>query len=143
MLRRLAAVFLVCAGLAACNQNPVPNADAATILFQGKGDVKVLEAHIVPTSESSGSTGAGANLAYVIVQIEYTNDTGSDIVPQVSDFYLMDRSGNRYQAHDSGSSVFTGISNSQDVLAKNQTRVYTFGFRTTDPTISGTVFYER
>ncbi|HTJ26684.1 MAG TPA: hypothetical protein VMA36_11040 [Candidatus Limnocylindria bacterium] len=135
-------MFLVCAGLAACNQNPVPTADA-NAMFQGKGDVTVLEAHIVPTGESSPSTGSGASLAYVMARIEYTNDTGNDIVPQVSDFYLMDRSGNRYQAHDSGSSVFTGISNSQDILAKNQKRVYTFGFRTSDPNISGVIFYER
>jgi hypothetical protein len=140
MFRRLAAVFLVCAGLAACNQNPVP---ISTALFQGQGDVKVLDAHLVPTGEGAPSTGTGSPLAYVITRIEYTNKSGVDFVPQVSDFYLMDRNGNRYQAHDSGSSVFTGVSNSQDVLAKNQTRVYTVGFRTTDPNITGTVFYDR
>jgi hypothetical protein len=140
MFRRLAAVVLVCAGLAACNQNPVPTAPSQ---FQGKGDVKVIEAQLVSTGENSASTGAGATLTYVMVRIEYTNDSGNDYVPQVSDFYLMDRSGNRYQAHDSGSSVFTGVSNSQETLAKNQKRVYTIGFRTTDPTITGTVFYER
>lgn len=141
MLRRLAVLFLVCAGLAACNQNPVPNADANA--FKGQGDVKVLDAQYYATGESSTSTGSGASLAYVIARIEYTNDSGNDIVPQVSDFYMLDASGNRYQAHDSGSSVFTGISNSQEVLAKNQKRVYTVGFRVTDPNVTGTIFYER
>ena len=139
MVRRILAILLLAGGLAACNQNDVP---AATSLFSGLGDVKVLDARIVPTGDGSAQLG-GATAGYVVARVELTNDTGIDIVPQVGNFFLIDRNNNRYQAHDSGSSVFAGISNSQDVLKKDEKRVYTVGFRATDPTISGSIFYER
>jgi hypothetical protein len=139
MFRRITVALVLCAGLAACNQDQVP---VATTLFHGQGDVKVLDAHIVPTGDSSGGTG-GTTLGWVIARVELTNDFGIDAVPQISNFYLLDRNGTHYQAHDSGSSVFTGISNSQEVLPKSQKRVYTIGFRATDPNISGDIFYDR
>ncbi|MEA2665422.1 MAG: hypothetical protein QOI11_2366 [Candidatus Eremiobacteraeota bacterium] len=139
MLTRLAAVLALCAGLAACNQNDVP---VATSLFQGLGDVKVLDARLVPSGDNSAATGAGT-LGYVIARIEFTNDLGIDTTPRISNFVLEDRAGTRYQAHDSGSSVFTGISNSQQVLKKDEKRVYTVGFRTSDPNISGSIYYDK
>jgi hypothetical protein len=139
MFRRIAAVLVLCAGLAACNQDQVP---VATTLFHGQGDVKVLDAHIVPTGDSSGGTGA-TTLGWVIARVELTNDFGADTVPQISNFYLLDRNGTHYQAHDSGSSVFTDISNSTEILPKNQKRIYTLGFRASDPNISGDIFYDR
>lgn len=102
----------------------------------------MLDARIVPSGDSSGAQGAGT-VDWVIVRVELTNDFGVDAVPQISNFYLVDRGGTHYQAHDSGSSVFTGISNSQDVLPKNQKRIYTFGFYSSDPNVSGDVYYDR
>ncbi len=139
MLTRVAAALALCLGLAACNQNDVP---VATTLFQGLGDVKVLDARLVPSGDSSPATGAGS-LGYVIARLEFTNDLGIDTTPRVSNFVLEDRSGTRYQAHDSGSSVFTGISNSQELLKKDEKRVYTVGFRTSDPNVSGTIYYDK
>jgi hypothetical protein len=139
MIQRLAAAVLLCSGLAACNQNDVP---VATQLFQGVGDVSVLDARIVPTGEASAGTSAGT-LGYVIARVEFTNDFGAEAAPQIDHFYLIDRSGNRYQAKDSGSSVFTGISNSQEPLKPNEKRTYTLGFRTNDPNVAGTILYER
>ena len=66
----------------------------------------------------------------------------ADFTPQISHFYYLDRDGNRFQAQDSGSSVFAGVSNSQQVLKQNDKRIYTIGFRTTDPSTSGTISYE-
>jgi hypothetical protein len=139
MLTRLAAILVLGAGLAACNQNDVP---VATSLFQGLGDVKVLDARLVPSGDNSASTGAGT-LGYVIARIEFTNDLGSDTTPRISNFVLEDRAGTHYQAHDTGSAVFTGISNSQEVLKKDDKRVYTVGFRTSDPNISGSIYYDK
>ncbi len=77
------------------------------------------------------------------MRVEFTNDLGYDTTPQISNFYLVDRAGIRYQAQDSGSSVFTGISNSQQVLKKDDKREYTFGFRTADPGVNGQIIYEK
>ena len=88
-------------------------------------------------------THPGGTLEYVIARIEFTNDLGYDLTPDVSHFFLIDRNNNRYQAKDSGSSVFTGVSNSTMPLKMNEKREYTVGFRTTDLNIAGTIFYER
>lgn len=139
MIQRLAAVMLLCFGMAGCNQNDVP---VATQLFQGQGDVNVLDARVVPTGDSSAATSAGT-LGYVIARVEFTNDLGVETAPLIDHFYLIDRNGYRYQGKDGGSSVFTGISNSQEPLKKDEKRVYTIGFRTSDPNITGTIIYER
>lgn len=139
MIQRLAAAVLLCSALAACNQNDVP---PATQLFQGRGDVSVLDARIVPTGDASAATSAGT-LGYVIARVEFTNDLGVETAPLIDHFYLIDRNGNRYQAKDSGSSVFTGISNSQEPLKKDEKHTYTLGFRTNDANVSGTIVYER
>lgn len=139
MIRRPVAALFLCCWLAACNQNDVP---AAPQLFTGRGDVNVLDAHIVPTGDGSAAT-SGGTLGYVIARVEFTNDLGVDATPQIDHFYLIDRNGNRYQGKDSGSSAFTGISNSQEPLKKDEKRTYTLGFRTSDPNVSGTIIYER
>jgi hypothetical protein len=138
MIHRFAAALLLCISLAACKENDNPGQR----LFQGSGDVKVLEAHIVPTGEASAST-SGGTLGYVVARVELTNDFGVDATPQISNFYLIDSKNNRYQAKDSGSSVFMGVSNSTMPLKKDEKREYTIGFRTTDPNISGMILYER
>jgi len=139
MILRLAAALLLIASLAACKENDTPIGQQ---LFRGVGNVKVLDARIVPTGDSSAQTGGGT-LGYVVVRIEFTNDLGYELTPAIANFYLIDRNNNRYQAKDSGSSVFTGISNSTQPLKKDEKREYTFGFRTTDPNVAGTIFYER
>jgi hypothetical protein len=140
MIRRLAAALTLALALAGCkepDQTPLSQQ-----FFQGQGDVKVIEAHIVPTGDSSAQTGGGT-LRYVIARVEFTNDLGYDLTPEVSHFYLIDRNNNRYQGNDSGSSVFTGVSNSAQILKQGEKREYTIGFRTNDPNVSGTIFYER
>jgi len=139
MIHRFAAALVLVLSLAACKENDAPPGQA---FFQGQGDVKVLEAHVVPTGDSSAQMGAGT-LRYVIARIEFTNDLGYDLTPDVTHFYLLDRNNNRYQGKDSGSSVFTGVSNSTMPLKKDEKREYTVGFRTTDPNVAGTIFYER
>ncbi|GAC1658141.1 MAG: hypothetical protein NVS4B13_00610 [Candidatus Elarobacter sp.] len=140
MIHRFAAALVLALGLAACKENDT--APLSQQFFQGQGDVRVIEAHIVPTGDSSAQTGGGT-LRYVIARVELTNDLGFDLTPDISHFYLLDRSNNRYQAKDSGSAVFTGVSNSTQSLKKDEKREYTIGFRTTDPNVSGTIFYER
>lgn len=138
MIHRFAAALLLCVSLAACKENDNPGPQ----LFHGSGDVKVLEAHIVPTGEASATT-SGGTLGYVVARVELTNDFGVDATPQISNFYLIDLKNNRYQAKDSGSSVFMGVSNSTAPLKKDEKREYTIGFRTSDPNVSGTILYER
>jgi hypothetical protein len=138
MIHRFAAALLLCVGLVACKENDNPSQQ----LFVGAGDVKVLEAHIVPTGEASATT-SGGTLGYVVARVELTNDFGIDATPQIANFYLIDRKNNRYQAKDSGSSVFMGVSNSTMPLKKDEKREYTIGFRTSDPNVAGTIFYER
>ncbi|HEX3550361.1 MAG TPA: hypothetical protein VHT53_08300 [Candidatus Elarobacter sp.] len=139
MIRRIGAALVLALALAACKENDTP---AGAQLFTGRGDVRVIEAHIVPTGDSSAQTGAGT-LRYVIARVELTNDFGNDMTPEISHFYLLDQNNDRYSGNDSGSSVFTGVSNSVQVLKQNEKREYTVGFRTTDPNVSGTIFYER
>ncbi len=140
MMRRIAAVGVLAFALAACKEND--NTPTSQQLFYGQGDVRVVEAHIVPTGDSSAQTGGGT-LEYVIARVELTNDLGYDLTPDITHFYLLDRSNNRYAGTDTGSSVFTGVSNSTEVLHKSEKREYVVGFRTNDPNVSGTIFYER
>jgi hypothetical protein len=140
MIHRFAAALVLVLSLAACKENdPGPLSQA---FFQGQGDVRVIEAHIIPTGDSSAQTGGGT-LRYVLARVEFTNDLGYDLTPDITHFYLIDRNNNRYQGKDSGSSVFTGVSNSTLPLKKDEKREYTVGFRTTDPNVAGTIFYER
>jgi hypothetical protein len=139
MIHRFAAALLLLASLAACKENDTPIGQQ---LFRGQGNVRVLDARIVLTGDSSPQTGGGT-LGYVMARVEFTNDLGYDLTPSVDNFFLLDRNNNRYQAKDSGSSVFTGVSNSTQPLKKGEKREYTFGFRTSDPNVSGTIFYER
>ena len=140
MIHRFAAALVLALSLAACKENDT--APLSQAFFQGQGDVKVIEAHIVPTGDSSAQTGGGT-LRYVLARIEFTNDLGYDLTPDITHFYLIDRNNTRYQAKDSGSSVFTGVSNSTLPLKQNEKREYTVGFRTTEQNVSGTIFYER
>ncbi|HEY0615072.1 MAG TPA: hypothetical protein VGC96_10545 [Candidatus Elarobacter sp.] len=139
MIHRLALAFVLGLALVGCKEDQTP---VGQQLFQGQGDVKVLEAHVVPTGDSSAQMGGGT-LRYVIARIEFTNNLGYELTPDVSHFYLLDRNNNRYQGKDSGSSVFTGVSNSTMPLKQGDKREYTVGFRTSDPSVSGTIFYER
>lgn len=140
MIHRFAAALVLVLSLAACKEND--NGPVGQAFFQGQGDVRVIEAHIIPTGDSSAQTGGGT-LRYVLARVEFTNDLGYDLTPDITHFYLIDRNNNRYQGKDSGSSVFTGVSNSTMPLKKDEKREYTVGFRTTDPAIAGTIFYER
>jgi hypothetical protein len=140
MIHRFAAALVLALSLAACKENDAP--PLGQQFFHGIGDVKVIEAHTVLTGDSSAQTGGGT-LRYVIARVELTNDMGVDLTPDISHFYLIDANNNRYQGKDSGSSVFTGVSNSTMPLKKDEKREYTVGFRTTDPNVTGQIFYER
>src|ERR1700761_1974353 len=126
MVRRIAAVAALAFALVACKEND--DTPTGQQLFHGLGDVRVIEAHIVPTGDSSAQTGGGT-LEYVIARVELTNDLGYDLTPDITHFYLIDRNDNRYAGTDTGSSVFTGISNSSQVLHKQEKREYVVGFR--------------
>jgi hypothetical protein len=143
MFRRLAVALILCAGLVACKEDNAGGGGGpvGAQLFQGLGDVRVIDAHIVLSGDAAAGTGSG-QLEYVIARIEFTNNTRSDFTPQITDFYLLDRNQNRYQGKDSGSSVFTGLSNSVQPLKVGEKREYTVGFRTTDPNITGTITYD-
>jgi hypothetical protein len=140
MIHRIAAALVLCISLASCNKNDVP--PVGQQLFQGQGNVRVVDARIVPTADASPAT-SGGTLGYVVAQLELTNDLNIDFTPTADHFYLMDRQNFKYQGKDSGSSVFIGVSNSTEVLKKNEKRIYTVGFRTQDPSVSGTIYYER
>jgi hypothetical protein len=140
MITRIAAVVALAFALAACKEND--DGGPGRQLFLGQGDVRVIEAHLVPSGDASAQTGGGT-LEYVIARVELTNDLGYDLTPDITHFYLLDRNNNRYAGTDSGSSVFTGISNSAQILHKQEKREYVVGFRTNDPNIAGTIFYER
>ncbi len=142
MLQRLVVALVLCAGLVGCKEdNAGGGGPVGAQLFRGAGNVRVIDAHIVLSGDSSASTSSG-QLEYVIARVELTNNTRADFTPQITDFYLFDRNDNRYQGKDSGSSVFTGISNSVQPLKVGEKREYTVGFRTADPNITGTIIYE-
>jgi hypothetical protein len=138
MMQRLAAAAVLCAGLASCKQDDGP---IAGTLYTGIGPVTVDEAHIVPTGDSSANT-SGGTLNYLLVRVTLLNITRADFVPQIDHFSYTDSAGNRFAGQDSGSSVFTGVSNSQQPLKINEKRDYTIGFRTTDPNTTGTISYD-
>ncbi len=140
MFARPAAVLVLALGLVACKENDRTPIGAQ--LFQGVGDVKVINAQVVASSDASAQT-SGGTLSYVVARVEFTNDLGVDLVPQIDHFSLIDQSGTRFAAKDGGSSVFTGVSNSQTVLKKDEKREYTIGFRTTGASSFGTILYER
>jgi hypothetical protein len=137
-LPRAAALAASLCLTAAASPSPAP---VTSQPFRGLGDVQVLDARIVPTADASAQTGGGT-LDYVVARVEFTNDLGHPVIPQVGRFFLIDRSGNRYQATDRGSSALLGIANSHQPLLANEKRDYTLGFRTADPTIAGTIEYD-
>jgi len=139
MFARLAAAALLCAGLIACKETDTP---VGAQLVQGSGDVRIINSQLVPSGDSSAET-SGGTINYLMARIEFTNDTGVEVVPTADHFYLLDQNGNRFQGHDSGSSVFTGISNVQTIMKKDEKRELTIGFRTPNPSTSGTISYER
>jgi hypothetical protein len=143
MIQRFAVALLLCVGLVACKENDTPagGSPVGAQLFQGIGNVKVFDAHIVLSGDSAAGASNG-ELEYVVARVELTNDTRADFTPEISNFYLLDRNQNRYQGKDTGSSIFMGISNSTQVLKVGEKREYTVGFRTTDPNITGTIIYE-
>jgi hypothetical protein len=134
-----AAVLLACVGLfAACKPSDGP---VGSQLFGGTGDVRVIDARVVPTADASAQTGGGT-LDYVVARVELTNDLGRDVIPDVGRFFLIDRSGNRYQATDTGSAALLGVTNSHQPLLEHEKRIYVLGFRTSDPNVAGTIEYE-
>jgi hypothetical protein len=139
MLARLAVVVLLCGALLACKETDTP---VGAQLVQGLGDVRVINSLIVPSGDSSAQT-SGGTLNYLIARIEFTNDTGVEVVPTADHFFLIDQNGNRFQGQDSGSAVFTGISNVQTLMKKDDKRELTIGFRTPNANTSGTISYER
>ncbi len=140
MLNRFAAALLVCAGLCACNQTPQPV--APSYYGTGQKDIRVVDAHYVTTGEGN-QVMSGNPVGYIIMRIELTNDFGRDMTPELSHIFLVEPDGTRHQAIDSGSSVFTGISNSLDQLKKDDKRIYTVGFRVASPTTTGSIIYEQ
>jgi len=134
LIRLAAAVALACV-LCACQQ-PTSAGDLVT----GGGGVAVLDARYVPTADSGGSLAAGA-ATYILAKIDFTNTTNATLYPQAAKFFLIDRAGNRWAGMDTGSSVFTGISNSLAPLAAGDKRIYVIGFRVL-ATTTGSIAYD-
>jgi hypothetical protein len=107
----------------------------------GTGDVRVVAVRFVPTTDA-GPGLAPSSLTYVLAQVELVNDTTHDFTPQINRFFLTAAHNQRYQGIDSGSSVFVGTSNAHRMLKQGDKRLYTVGFRVSDPVIAGTISYE-
>jgi len=131
--------FLVLALALAVGACRAPASAAAAIA--GTGDVRVLDVHFVPTGET-GPGLASASPTYVLAKVELMNDTARDFTPDVARFVLTTAHNERYQGIDTGSSVLAGVSNSHGMLKQGDKRVYTVGFRTSDPVSAGTISYE-
>jgi hypothetical protein len=134
-----AVALSACLGLlVACKPADAP---VGAQLFHGSGDVRVLDARLVPSGDASAQTGGGT-IDYVVARVELTNDLGRDLTPDIDHFFLIDTAGNRFAATESGASALLGISNSHQLLLMNEKRVYTIGFRTNDPSVAGTIEYQ-
>jgi hypothetical protein len=116
---------------------PAPAAPA----IGGTADVRVLYVRFVPTNESSPGLASGG-LTYVLAKVELTNDTQHDFTPDAGRFFLTAARNERYQGTEGGSSALAGVSNSHRMLKQGDKRIYTVGFRTADPLVTGTISYE-
>ena len=111
----------------------------------GIGDVRVLGVRFVPSTDNGPGLSSGS-LTYVIARVELTNDTPHDFTPDISRFFLTASltagRNQRYQGIDTGATALVGVSNARRPLKQGDKRLYTVGFRTSDPVIAGTVSYE-
>lgn len=107
----------------------------------GAGEVGVRSVRFVPGA-GGGPGMAPAGGTIVLATVELTNGSERDFTPDVSRFFLTSGNGERYQATDSGSSAFVGVSNSHRVLKAGDKRTYVVGFRSGDAVITGTIGYE-
>src|SRR5476651_651138 len=89
-------------------------APAATSIA-GTGDVNVMAVRFVPGTDSGGGLAAGGRTV-VLVRVKLKNSSAHDFTPDVRRFFLTSAQSERYQATDSGSSVFAGVSNSHRTL---------------------------
>ena len=72
-----------------------------------------------------------------------TNDFGFDTTPTISNFYLIDQ---QEQPLSGEGQRLLGVHRREQLdepLKQDEKREYTVGFRTTDPNVTGTIFYER
>jgi hypothetical protein len=131
--------FLALALALAVGACAVPALAAASIA--GSGDVRVVAVRFVPSADAGAGLAAGG-LTYVVAKVELTNSAQRDFTPEASRFFLTAAQNQRYQGIDSGAGVFVGVSNSHRPLKQGDKRLYTVGFRTPDPVITGTISYE-
>jgi len=135
MWKRTLTVLALALAVGACRA-PAPAASIA-----GTGEVRVIAVHFVPATDTGPGLAAGSQ-TYVVAQVELTNDSPRDFIPDVSRFFLTGVHGERFQGIDTGSSALVGTSNAHRMLKHGDKRRYTVGFRTTDPVIGGTISYE-
>lgn len=107
----------------------------------GIGDVRVLSVQFVPSTDGGPGLAAAAS-TYVVAKVELTNDSPRDYTPDVSRFILTAARNVRYQGIESGATALVGTSNAHRMLKQGDKRLYTVGFRTSDPAITGTISYE-
>jgi hypothetical protein len=112
----------------------------AAAAVTGTGEVRVVSVRLVPTTDSG--PGLSSSLTYVVAQVELANNSPHDFTPEVSRFVLTSASHRRYQGFEGGASALVGVSNAHRILKSGDKRVYTVGFRASDPVVSGTISYE-
>ncbi|MGA2394060.1 MAG: hypothetical protein ABSH03_12050 [Candidatus Lustribacter sp.] len=136
MWKRTLFVLALALAVGVCRA-PAPAAPA----IGGTADVRVVDVRFVPTGETGPGLASGSP-TYVLAKVELTNDTQHDFTPEIGRFFLTAARNERYQATDTGSSALAGVSNSHRMLKQGDKRVYTVGFRTGDPLVTGTISYE-
>ncbi len=140
MLHRIALAALVALALSlgGCKDykdTPVTNA------VEGSRFIKVSEAHLISTGEPS-VTLAGSTTTYLLVRLEFNNDTASDIAPAIEQIIYVSPDGTRLHGNDAGSTVFIGVSNYKGIVKKGEKHEYTVGFRLNTPTQGGYIYYD-
>jgi len=136
MWERLACAAMLGLALAACQETKIDD----PTLISGGGPVAVLQSSYVSSGDSQAALGAGP-VTYVVSSVELTDDTSAPLYPVIAHFSLADRSGSRYFGIDTGSSVFTGVSNDLSPLHPGEKRTFVVGFRA-DATTMGTIRYD-
>jgi hypothetical protein len=125
MPQRLPSVVFSLALLATgCQEKPAP-----INLFSSSGDVEVLGARFVGSTDAAAGTIGGTAQSYLILKVHLINDISSQLFPVASHFIFTAQDGNRYAGIDSGSGALVGISNDYGPMKREDARDFVIAFR--------------